>query len=724
APAVDDVVGVSEALRQQARQSLGVVGQAEAEPLRTLRRTYGLSYYPLAALAVLYLVDGFQGYAFQVLAPDISRSLGVGLGAIAAATGLRSLGVAISPLPIAALSQRNARRALICLVTGFAWSLATLMTGYVTALVSLIAILVIDGLTTGSVTALHAPLVMDTYHPAVRVRAMSVYYAGGFAGQVGAPLLVALFAGWLDLTWRGVFLAMGITSVVLTLVCVGLRDPGYGRWDTEAVRAEVHRAAGEQAEVVPAHAVGLGFFEICRRLLLIGTLRRVFACFVLVGVLVIPFQTYLSYFLDYRWNLDAGPRGLFFAFMAACSGLALAVFGRRGEAAFRQSPARLPRMIGFYLAVAVVCIGAGSLVPTFAVMVVLFGLAGAAIGPLVPALFLSSLSIIPAQMRPHAQALNGIFLAAGGLMGAIFFSGIYTRFGISVTLAALTLPGLVAAWVVATASRSIGSDMDRMIDEIVENEEVSRIQAGGGHLPLLTCRRVDFSYGQLQVLFGVDLTVEAGEMVALLGVNGAGKSTLLKVISGLGLPSAGSVRFGGKDITYLDPERRLRLGIAQIPGGRAVFGSLTVAENLRSFGYSVRKNRSYAESAIERCFDVFPRLAERRNSLAATLSGGEQQMLALSKALILRPALLMIDELSLGLSPVIVGQLLEMVRAINAEGTALILVEQSVNIALSLVDHAYFMEKGEVRFDGSAADLLARDDLLRAVFLQGVGARR
>jgi ABC-type branched-subunit amino acid transport system ATPase component len=211
-------------------------------------------------------------------------------------------------------------------------------------------------------------------------------------------------------------------------------------------------------------------------------------------------------------------------------------------------------------------------------------------------------------------------------------------------------------------------------------------------------------------------------MVALLGVNGAGKSTLLKVISGIGLPSRGSVRFRGTDITFLDAERRLRLGVTQIPGGRAVFGPMTVVENLRSFGYTLGRDTKAVDSAIDRCFDAFPRLAERRSQNASTLSGGEQQMLGLSKGLILRPQLLLIDELSLGLAPVIVAQLLEMVRQINADGTAVVLVEQSVNIALNLVDHAYFMEKGEIRFDGPAQELLSRDDLLRAVFLEGAGA--
>jgi ABC-type branched-subunit amino acid transport system ATPase component len=258
-----------------------------------------------------------------------------------------------------------------------------------------------------------------------------------------------------------------------------------------------------------------------------------------------------------------------------------------------------------------------------------------------------------------------------------------------------------------------------MIDEVLEEEEIKRITASGTHLPMLAARGIDFSYGQLQVLFDVNFTVDDGEMVALLGTNGAGKSTLLKVISGIGLPSKGSVRFRGQEITYLDAERRLRLGITQIPGGRAVFGPMTVAENLRSYGFSLDVSRRQLNEAIDLCFAAFPRLYERRTSLASTLSGGEQQMLGLSKALMLEPKLLVIDELSLGLAPVIVGQLLEMVKQINASGTAVVLVEQSVNIALNLVDHAHFMEKGEMRFDGKAADLLARDDLLRAVFLQG-----
>jgi ABC-type branched-subunit amino acid transport system ATPase component len=439
--------------------------------------------------------------------------------------------------------------------------------------------------------------------------------------------------------------------------------------------------------------------------------------------MLIPYQTFLFFFLEERWELDAGARGLFFAYLGVTSILAITWFARRGEQRFATDPGSLLTFAGAVLAGAVVLVAAGGTSPWLWPMVACFGAGAALIAVLTPALYSVLLSVVPAETRPHVAALAGVFLGGvGGLAGALFLSGIDDRFGITGSIVALLLPGLGGAALIASAHGLVRPDLDRMLRRLLEDEEHRTAIASGQAVPLLTCRSIDFSYDAIQVLFDVDLTVDDGEMVALLGVNGAGKSTLLKVISGIGLPSAGSVRLDGADITYVDPERRVELGITQIPGGRAVFGPLSVVDNLRAYGYQLGRDGARLDRELDRCFDAFPRLAERRNQQAATLSGGEQQMLALSKALILRPRVLLIDELSLGLAPVIVGQLLEMVRSINASGTAVVLVEQSVNIALNLVDHAYFMEKGEVRFDGQAGELLEREDLLRAVFLQGATA--
>jgi ABC-type branched-subunit amino acid transport system ATPase component/sugar phosphate permease len=709
-----------EARRAAARSLLGVSGHGESEPLRPVLRAHGLTVYPMVALGLLGIVDTFQGYAFSVLTPEISRALGLSLGAIAGARTLAFLATVLAPLPMAALAQSRGRRAVLCVATGLGWSLITLTTGFVTSLLALIAVLVVDGLSTGSVSALHAPLLVDSYPPSARVRVLSGYQGLTTAGLVLSPLLVALLAGPVDLTWRGVFIALGLVSTASSLLALGLRDPGPGRFDTDVLRAAEHeKVSGEHVDRLAAQDVELGFFEIVRRVLLIPTVKRLSAGYFVIGILLIPFATFLSSFLDVRWGLGPGGRGLFFSGISAVSIAGLVVFGPRAEKVFHRDPAAIVSFSGIALVFAVTCIGLGATMPAFVPMLVLFALGQTAIAVLAPGLSAALLSIVDARFRPHTSAVLGMFTASGSILGVLFLSGIDKRFGISGSIVALVIPGVIGALIIRSARSLIGRDLDRMIDEVLESEDIRVIKARGGHLPMLACKGVNFSYGQLQVLFDVDFTVDDGEMVALLGTNGAGKSTLLKVVSGIGLPSAGTVRFRGQDITYLDAERRVPLGITQVPGGRAVFGTMDVVENLRTFGYTVSRDRRRVEESLELCFEAFPRLKERRTSLASTLSGGEQQMLGLSKALILQPRLLLIDELSLGLAPVIVGQLLEMVRRINEGGTAVVLVEQSVNIALSLVDHAYFMEKGEMRFDGPAQQLLARDDLLRAVFLEG-----
>ena len=241
--------------------------------------------------------------------------------------------------------------------------------------------------------------------------------------------------------------------------------------------------------------------------------------------------------------------------------------------------------------------------------------------------------------------------------------------------------------------------------------------------PLLSCKGVDMAYGPVQILFEVDFEVYPGEIVALLGTNGAGKSTLLKGICGLVRPKAGKVFFKGEDITKLPADVTAKRGISLMPGGKGVFPTLTVDENLRMAAWLIQHDEDRIEMAKADVLDLFPVLAERHNQMAGNLSGGEQQMLALGSALMTEPELLMIDELSLGLAPTIVGQLLEVVQQIHDRGTTVVIVEQSVNVALNLAKRAVFMEKGEVRFEGPASDLLERPDILRSVFIAGAASQ-
>jgi ABC-type branched-subunit amino acid transport system ATPase component len=257
-----------------------------------------------------------------------------------------------------------------------------------------------------------------------------------------------------------------------------------------------------------------------------------------------------------------------------------------------------------------------------------------------------------------------------------------------------------------------------------ERKQVSRSAAAARKTaskaaPLIEVKGLDVFYERVQVLYDVDFVVRTGERVALLGTNGAGKSTILKTVSGLVDPRAGKVFWKGDDITDMKAEDRVKLGIGHVPGGRGLFPTLSVGENLRMGGYLYTSDDEIEREA-ERVMAYFPWIKERQTQLAGTLSGGEQQQLATARALMLRPELLMIDELSLGLAPVIIERLMEsLVKLHEDEGLTIVIVEQQASFALGYTDRAYFLEKGEVRFEGVSGDLLKREDLLRSVFLAG-----
>jgi ABC-type branched-subunit amino acid transport system ATPase component/MFS family permease len=701
--------------RATARAAVGVVDATEAPPLREAIASSGAGWYPLIALSILVAVDQFQSYGYFVLGPEISATLGISRPTLAALNALKLILVSLASLPLAAAVQRRARRGLVAIASAVAWSVMTILTGVATSVAGLAVVLIMDGASTGAVEAVHRPLLVDSYPPETRVRAVSFYRGANAAGNFAAPLIVGLLVA-LGFTWRGVFVVMGLLCLGATAAASRLRDPGYGRWDTERVRAAVRPREDRRED----DAVSLGFFESVRRVLLIRTVRRLLIANGVLGMFLVPLHSYLFFFFAERWGMGPGARSLLFAFLPMFAAPALLWFGRRGEALFRKDPARLVRASGAVLAVGTASVAIAVAMPVFAGMVLFFGIAFGAFSIMFPSLNVAMLAVVAPRTRPHTSALTGIFHAAvGGFGGLILLGGADRRFGTTVAIASLAIPGLVAAWIVRGAAGTVNDDLDQLLDAIIEDEELAALRDAGEHVPMLACRHIDFAYEQFQVLFDVSFTVQDGEIVALLGTNGAGKSTLLRVISGLGLPARGTVRFGGVDVTYLDAERRLRLGVAHIAGGRSVCGPLSVVENLRLYGYTMRSDRRAVESGLDASFEAFPALAERRNQAASTLSGGEQQMLALSKAFMLQPRLLLIDELSLGLAPKVVSQLLGMVRRINEAGTAIVLVEQSVNVALSLVQHAYFMERGEIRFDGRAAELLERGDLLRSVFLEG-----
>jgi branched-chain amino acid transport system ATP-binding protein len=232
-------------------------------------------------------------------------------------------------------------------------------------------------------------------------------------------------------------------------------------------------------------------------------------------------------------------------------------------------------------------------------------------------------------------------------------------------------------------------------------------------MALLEIRDLHVHYGAVHALQGIDLSVEAGQIVTLIGANGAGKSTTLRTISGLLRPSAGTLVFEGQSLIGRAPHEIVRLGVAQAPEGRGLFANFTVAENLEIGAYP-RSDRDGINADLERALTLFPRLRERLDQSAATLSGGEQQMLAIARALLARPRLLLLDEPSLGLAPQVVQTIFRIIREINAAGTTILLVEQNAHMALQAAHYGYVLEVGRIATHATAAELAASDEVRRA----------
>lgn len=232
-------------------------------------------------------------------------------------------------------------------------------------------------------------------------------------------------------------------------------------------------------------------------------------------------------------------------------------------------------------------------------------------------------------------------------------------------------------------------------------------------MSLLAIDNLSVFYGAIEALRGISLRVEQGEVVTLIGANGAGKSTTLRTISGLLQPKTGSIRFAGQPIHNWQPHRVVKCGVVQAPEGRKIFANLTVDENLQLAAY-LRKDRAAIRADRDRALELFPRVRERLAQQAGTLSGGEQQMLAIARALVARPKLLMLDEPSLGLAPQLVRTIFQVIREINHAGTTILLVEQNANMALQVAHRAYVIEVGRIRMEGQAAELAASDEVRKA----------
>ena len=642
---------------------------------------------PRWALVALALPVWISIPLVSVLTRDLGVTLGAGESGALNASVLRLLLSAAMAIPVALIAGRRTRWTALA-VTAAAWAITSIASAAIvpesagfTMAWSLAGVADVSGFVAIGL------LVGVAHEQGGRASTFRLVVALWFASVAFGSLVSGIGGPWLALNWRGILVAM-----------IGLVVPGA--FAAATMRFDVDPRVLERARRTPSLTLG----ELCGATVANTGRRRGLLSVGLSGSVVFTWLSFGPSLLRLRWGFSTtGAALVVAATMAAAATLAGAVarpcgLGRSGA------------VIGPVLFVGALALPG----PKPAFVALLIG-AFAVIGLGLACAFTDVAAAADEETRPMATALGYLAFAVGGAVGVLLASTVDRRFGTAVGLVVCSVPALLAALVnIAVPVPADGeSPLVRPVDEH------DPLVHGDGDRPLLELKDIDVFYGSIQVLFGVNLTIHHGEIVALLGTNGAGKSTVLKVIAGQILPRSGTVLLEGTNITSLSAERRVPLGLSQIPGGRAVFGSLTVVENLELFAASLGKDRAAVKRGIERTFATFPRLEAHRNRHAETLSGGEQQMLALGKALLLEPRLLCIDELSLGLAPAVVADLLDLVRTIHANGTTIVIVEQSVNIALSVAQRAIFMEKGEVRFDGDASELRDRSDLLRSVFLHG-----
>ena len=670
------------------------------------------SLLPLGLLFALNAVDELDSTAFAILGPDIRDAFGLSNAATGSIVALVAAVGLLLTLPAGIVSDRSDR---VRLIRGGAllWACFSVLTGLAPA----IAVLVLARIGTGLGKAVNSPahrsLLADYYAPRARAAVYSAYELANPLGKVVAPLVIIVLTA-VGFGWRVPFIVLAVPTVVVLLATARLHKPVRGRFE----RLEAG-ATGDELETEEAPP---SFKESVRLFKGITTLKRLWFSlpFIIGGGAALAFISALYY--EEVFGLGAGGR----------AGIAIAteVFGTVGllvgapvaTSMLRESPRKLFRLIIYCtgaLAVSFVVLAAAPVLPVAvmasAAIAFLFALA-------VPGLYTLLSLVLPPRARSLGFSVGALFFIPGliavPIAGAVA-DAVGFRWGMGIMIPILVIGGLILGSGITSVERDVEA-VQRQARAVADRRRLLE----SGTSTLLSCDHVDAAYGQVQVLFEVDLEIYEGEILALLGTNGAGKSTVLKVISGLLEPSGGKITFDGRDVTGVPPREAVELGISQMPGGRSIFPTLTVGESLRLAGWMYkRSDPEHVKQATEQVLEYFPILRERKDQLAGDLSGGEQQMLGLAMAFISKPKLLMIDELSLGLAPIVVGQLVDIVRRINAQGTTIVLVEQSVNVALTLAERAVFMEKGEVRFSGKTADLLERGDILRSVFLQGASSK-
>lgn len=686
----------------------------EAANYRELRRTpYGLR--PVLIFTLLSVVLAIDGSVLGAAIPEITLDLNIRVIEIIRILVGIQLFLILASIGLAFYADRH-KRAPIVGIGAIFMGLSTFLSTRVTKSSGSAAgqFGATRGFDSLGEVALGTPigsLLADYYPPESRGKVFALNGVINRVILITAPLTIAWLVGLTDLKWRLPYMiAAPLLVLVGIVVIIFLKEPVRGYMERKAM------GASEEVALIPEEPPSIG--EAWRTVWSIRTVRRLFLAEIPNRSGDIMFGIFLPFFLFQDYGLNITER----AFIATAIGVATLPFGFLAggmvDTLLSRRPSRVLVFSGMLaLAGSFMVLVIGLRPPLWLIVIglVLFGCLGSLLGPARGVLFVQ---IVPAHVRTLGSAVRALAAIPATVLWTFAAGYFIERYGFQGAIMASFPFFLIGSLLELSAAGYFERDMRAAMASQIASEEWRRAKAEGRG-KLLVCRNVDVEYDGVQVLFDVDFDVEEGQIIGLLGTNGAGKSTLLRAISGTQEASGGAIVFDGRDITHMPPHEIAHRNVIHMPGGRGIFPGLSVRENI-SLGTWM--NPEDEKQRVEEIFRIFPVLRERQSAKASALSGGEQQMLGLAQAFLSKPRLLMIDELSLGLSPAVVQQLIEIIRKIHETGVTIILVEQSVNVALTLADRAIFMEKGEIRFFGDTKDLLQRPDILRAVYIKGSGA--
>lgn len=665
--------------------------------------------YTLVVVAIINSLDEIEGAAINVLGPDIADTFNVSNGTITFFSVVSVVFLAFGAGPLGWLADR-AHRGRIIGVTNAALAAFAVFTALSVNAFMMFWGRFLSGVSRSSDLTVNPTLLADTYPIQIRGRTYALSAGLSRAAAALSPVLVgsiAALAGGVE-GWRWVYIALAVAVAVMAVFALRLPEPHRGQWEQEEVLG---------AKLDDTGQIPISMEAAAARIWRIDTIRFMAIALAAIGFSLFPAQSIQSFFLNEHFGLTAWERGLATAPGGALLIIVLAIVGRRFDATFRTDPDKVLRIVGILLLPAAVLVPIQYSMPN----VLLFATVGALNAAFVGAAFAmvqpSIQSVVPYRLRGTGTAVIAFFmLAVGGVGGGLAAAFLQNSLGERTAIIALTVISMpVGGFYMIKGSGRLRRDLSLMVAELQEEQEHQN-DAAVGAIPAIQVRNVDFSYGQVQVLFNLSFEVEKGETLALLGTNGSGKSTILRVVTGLETPEHGVVRLNGHTITFATPEQRARLGIHMLPGGKGTFTGMSIRDNLVMGAYCYRSDKGEVERRIAKVLDLFPALGGRLDDNAEDLSGGQQQMLALARVMLHEPEVLIIDELSLGLAPTTVQSLLELIGSLRAAGQTMIIVEQSIDVALAVADRAVFLENGQVRFEGPARELAERNDLARAVF--------